>query len=77
MLAERPNILTEDRRMTLLSLDDTPDSSRRGSPRGYLLLNVGGRLLFGFGMTLAAAEVQPWEVVLATTPVTLLARTTG
>ncbi len=58
--------------VTLLSLDAAPDSTRRGSPRGYLLLNVGGWLLFGFGMTLVAAEVQPWEVVLATTPVYFL-----
>ncbi len=58
--------------VTLLSLDAASDSTRRGSPRGYLLLNVGGWLLFGFGMTLVAAEVQPWEVVLATTPVYFL-----
>ncbi len=58
--------------MTLLTLDAASDSTRRGSPRGYLLLNMGGWLLFGFGMTLVAADAQPWEVVLATTPVYFL-----
>jgi two-component system LytT family sensor kinase len=45
---------------------------RRRGPKGYLLLNVAGWLLFGVGMTLVSLDVQPWEIVLATTPVYIL-----
>ena len=44
---------------------------RRGRS-GYLLLNVGGWLLFGVAMIIGWLDVNPWEVVLATTPVYIL-----
>jgi hypothetical protein len=46
-----------------------PDDTRR---RGHLLLNVGGWLLFGVAMVIGWLDVNPWEVVLATTPVYIL-----
>jgi hypothetical protein len=39
---------------------------------GYLLLNVGGWLLFGVAMVIGWLDVYPWEVVLATTPIYIL-----
>ncbi|HUQ98060.1 MAG TPA: histidine kinase [Gemmatimonadaceae bacterium] len=45
--------------------------TRRG-PKGYLLLNVAGWLLFGAGMMIVSHDVQPSAVVLATTPVYIL-----
>jgi two-component system LytT family sensor kinase len=39
---------------------------------GYLLLNVGGWLLFGVAMIIGWLDVNPWQVVLATTPVYIL-----
>ena len=49
-----------------------PDAPRRTGPRGYLLLNVAGWLLFGVGMTMVAMDVQPWQLVIATTPAYIL-----
>ena len=54
------------------SLEVAPDGTRRRGPSGYLLLNVAGWLLFGVGMMILALDVQPWQVVLATTPVYIL-----
>src|SRR5688572_11708731 len=54
------------------SLEVAPASTRRRSRSGYLLLNVGGWLLFGAAMMIGWLDVQPWEVVLATTPVYIL-----
>jgi two-component system, LytTR family, sensor kinase len=39
---------------------------------GYLLLNVGGWLLFGAAMMIGWLDVYSWHVVLATTPVYIL-----
>jgi hypothetical protein len=39
---------------------------------GNVLLNIGGWLLFGAAMMIGSLDVQPWEVVLATTPVYIL-----
>jgi two-component system, LytTR family, sensor kinase len=39
---------------------------------GYLLLNLGGWLLFGVAMMIGWLDVNPWPVVLATTPVYIL-----
>ena len=49
-----------------------PDDARPSGPRGYLLLNVGGWLLFGVGMTVVAMDVQPWQLAIATTPAYIL-----
>jgi hypothetical protein len=49
-----------------------PDDARRRGPKGYLVLNVAGWLLFGLGMTIVSMDVQPDQVVLATTPVYIL-----
>ena len=54
------------------SLEVAPDGTRRRGPSGYLLLNVGGWLLFGAAMMIGWLDVQPWEVILATTPVYIL-----
>jgi hypothetical protein len=43
------------------------DASHRRD--GYLLLNVGGWVLFGAAMMIGWLDVHPWDVVLATTPV--------
>ena len=53
------------------SLEIVPDGTRRGRI-GYLLLNVGGWLLFGAAMMIGWLDVRPWDVVLATTPVYIL-----
>jgi two-component sensor histidine kinase len=41
-------------------------------PNGHLLLNVGGWLLFGVAMIVGWLDVNPWQAVLATTPVYIL-----
>lgn len=46
-----------------------PGGTRRRGRSGYLLLNLGGWLLFGAAMTIGLLDVHPWEVVLATMPV--------
>ncbi|HVE79248.1 MAG TPA: histidine kinase [Gemmatimonadaceae bacterium] len=51
------------------SPEAAPDGTRRRGPRGFLLLNVGGWLLFGAAMVIGWLDVVPWAVVLATTPV--------
>ena len=33
-----------------------------------MLLNIVGWMLFGAGMTMVAMDVQPWQLVIATTP---------
>jgi hypothetical protein len=54
------------------SLEVAPKGTRRRGPSGYLLLNVAGWLLFGVGMTMVAMDVQPWQLVIATTPAYIL-----
>jgi hypothetical protein len=49
-----------------------PDGTWPRGRRGYLLLNVGGWLLFGVAMIIGWLDVNPWQVVLATTPVYIL-----
>jgi two-component system, LytTR family, sensor kinase len=49
----------------------TPLFTLRRAPSGYLL-NVGGWLLFGVAMVIGWLDVNPWQVVLATTPVYIL-----
>lgn len=53
-------------------LEVAPDVTRRRGPSGYLLLNVGGWLLFGAAMMIGWLEIMPWDVLLATTPVYVL-----
>jgi two-component system, LytTR family, sensor kinase len=48
------------------------DGTRRRGPSGYLLLNVAGWLLFGIGLMIVSLDVQPDQVILATTPVYIL-----
>jgi two-component system, LytTR family, sensor kinase len=48
------------------------DSTPRRAPSGYLLLNVGGWLLFGVAMMIGSLDVMPWDVILATEPVYVL-----
>jgi two-component system sensor histidine kinase AlgZ len=45
-----------------LDVESTP---RRG-PSNYLLLNVGGWLVFGTAMMIGSLDVMPWHVILAT-----------
>src|SRR5688500_1549382 len=45
---------------------------RRRGPSGYLLLNVGGWLLFGAAVMVGWLEQYPWEVVIVITPVYIL-----
>lgn len=52
------------------SAQGVPDAKHQR--RGYLLLNVGGWVLFGAAMMVGWLDVYPWEVVLATTPVYIL-----
>ena len=54
------------------SLEVVPDGTRRLGASGYLLLNVGGWLLFGAAMSIGWLEVRPWDVLLATTPAYIL-----
>jgi two-component system, LytTR family, sensor kinase len=54
------------------SLKVALDGARRHGRGGYLLLNGGGWLLFGAAMMIGWLDVQPWQVVLATTPVYIL-----
>ena len=44
----------------------------RRRPNGYLLLNLGGWVLFGAAMMIGWLDVHSWQVVLATTPVYIL-----
>jgi hypothetical protein len=50
----------------------TENAAPNRSPRGYLLLNVAGWLLFGTGMVVASLRANPWSVLLAITPVHIL-----
>ena len=54
------------------SMEIAPDASRRRGPRGYLLLNVVGWLLFGVAMMIGWLGEIPWEVILAVQPVYIL-----
>ena len=45
-----------------------PDTSSWRRPSGLVLLNVGGWLLFGIGVTIGWTELYPWHVNLVTTP---------
>jgi two-component system LytT family sensor kinase len=54
------------------SLEVAADGSRRRGPSGYLLLNVGGWLVFGAAMMIGSLDVAPWDVILATEPVYVL-----
>src|SRR5687767_14424935 len=53
------------------ALEVAPDGTRRG-PSGYLLLNVGGWLLFGAAVMIGWLEQYPWEVLIAITPAYIL-----
>jgi hypothetical protein len=46
--------------------------TRRRGPSDYLLLHVGGWLLFGVGVMIGWLEFYPWDVLLVTTPVYIL-----
>jgi hypothetical protein len=48
------------------------DETLHRSRSGYLLLNVGGWLVFGVAMIIGWLDAGPWQVVLATTPVYIL-----
>lgn len=50
----------------------TQSLTPRRSPSGYLLLNVGGWLLFGVAMVIGWLDVMPWSVIVATQPVYVL-----
>src|SRR5688572_18824717 len=54
------------------SQEVAPDGTWPRGRSGYLLLNVVGWLLFGVAMIIGWLDVNPWEVVLATTPVYIL-----
>jgi hypothetical protein len=54
------------------ALQPAPDGTPRRWRRGYLLLNVGGWLLFGAAMTIGWLDVMPWDVILATQPAYVL-----
>ncbi len=54
------------------SLEVAADGTRRRGPGGFLLLNVGGWLLFGVAMVIGWLDDLPWTVILATQPVYIL-----
>ncbi len=54
------------------SLEVALDGTRRRGPSGYLLLNVGGWLVFGAAVMIGWLEQYPWEVVIAITPAYIL-----
>jgi hypothetical protein len=54
------------------SLEVAPDGTRPGGLRGYMLLNVGGWVVFGAAMMIGSLDVMPWDVILATEPVYIL-----
>ena len=54
------------------SLEVALDGTRRRGPSGYLLLNVGGWLLFGAAVMIGWLEQYPWEVLIAITPAYIL-----
>lgn len=49
-----------------------PNGRRLHGRSGYLLLNVGGWLLFGAAMMIGWLDVNRWEVIIATMPVYIL-----
>jgi hypothetical protein len=49
-----------------------PEITRRPRAGGYLLLNMGGWLLFGIAMMIGSLDVMPWDVVFATESVYVL-----
>ena len=51
------------------SVEVAPNRTPRRGPRGYLLLNVAGWLVFGIAMMIGSLDVMPWDVILATEPV--------
>jgi hypothetical protein len=51
------------------SVEDAPGGMRHRGLRGYVLIALGGCLLFGVGMTVVWLGMYPWRVVLATAPV--------
>jgi hypothetical protein len=53
-------------------LEVAPDGTRRGGPSGYVLISLGGCLLFGVGMAVVWLGMYSWQVVLATAPVYVL-----
>jgi two-component system LytT family sensor kinase len=57
---------------TAAALEVVPDHKRRRGLSGYLLLNVGGWLLFGVAMIVGWLDVMSWDVILATQPVYVL-----
>ena len=48
------------------SVQLAPAGTRRRGPSTYLLLNVGGWLVFGVAMMIGSLDVMPWDVILAT-----------
>ena len=54
------------------SVATDPDGTRGRGPSSYLLLNVGGWLLFGAAMIIGWLDDMPWHVILATEPVYVL-----
>jgi two-component system, LytTR family, sensor kinase len=54
------------------SLELAPDGARPRGARGFLLLNVGGWLLFGAAVMIGWLEQYPWDVVLVITPAFIL-----
>jgi hypothetical protein len=54
------------------SLKVAPDNTPQRSGGGYVLLNVGGWLLFGVAMMIGSLDVMPWDVIFATQPVYIL-----
>src|SRR5687768_3765881 len=54
------------------ALEVAPQRTRRRGPSGYVLLNMGGWLVFGAAMMIGSLDVMPWDVILATEPVYVL-----
>jgi hypothetical protein len=54
------------------SLQVTPAGTRRRGPSTYMLLTVGGWLVFGVVMMIGSLDVAPWHVILASESVYVL-----
>ena len=54
------------------STEAAADGTRSRGPSGFVLLNVGGWLLFGAAVMVGWLEQYPWEVVIVITPVYIL-----
>ena len=72
MTDEAMTPLSNHRARAADSREVAPGNARRRGLNGYVLLNVGGWLLFGAAMMIGWLDEVPWEVILAVQPAYIL-----